>query len=179
MTVIEEARRFAERAHDGQTRKGAAGEPYATHLAEVAGLVTGWGAAEAVIAAAWLHDTVEDCDVTPAGILARFGADVAALVAEVTDDKTLPKAERKRLQVQNAPHKSPGAALIKVADKISNLRALIHSPPVVWSADRQAAYAQWAAEVVAGLPNLPEVAQAVFSGVLAEAHRVIAARATP
>lgn len=177
MTIADEARRFAQAAHDGQTRKGAAAEPYFIHLVEVADLVAAWGASEEVIAAAWLHDTVEDCAVMPGDILSRFGAGIAAMVAEVTDDKTLPKAERKRLQVRNGPHKSPGAALIKVADKVSNLRALVASPPAAWPVERQAAYADWAAEVVGGLPNLPEVAQATFAKVLATARHAVLDRA--
>jgi guanosine-3',5'-bis(diphosphate) 3'-pyrophosphohydrolase len=93
--------------------------------------------------------------VTKEELEATFGADVAALVAEVTDDKSLPKAERKRLQVVNAPRKSVRAQLVKLADKISNLRAMRYSPPVDWSLERRKEYFAWAKQVVDGLtaPN--------------------------
>lgn len=103
-----------------------------------------------VIVAAVLHDTVEDTDTTFQEIAERFGAPVAALVAEVTDDKTLTSPERKRLQVEHARHASLGAKIIKLADKTSNLRALAVSPPRGWSMKRRADYLDWARRVVDG-----------------------------
>jgi guanosine-3',5'-bis(diphosphate) 3'-pyrophosphohydrolase len=103
--------------------------------------------------AALLHDSIEDVGVTRQDLLDEFNADVADLVAEVTDDKSLPKAERKRLQVVNAPHKSHRAQFIKLADKISNLRALLKSPPADWSEQRRAEYFEWAKQVVDGLSS--------------------------
>src|SRR5205085_1975683 len=76
-----------------------------------------------------LHDTVEDTGTTLAELGAQFGDRVAALVDEVTDDMSLPKAQRRQRQIEDAPHKSAGAKLIKIADKISNIRARIHSDP--------------------------------------------------
>ncbi len=102
-----------------------------------------------VIVAALLHDTVEDTETTPAEILDLFGERVASLVAEVTDDKRLPKATRKQLQVAHAASKSEGARLIKLADKIANLRDLAEHPPQ-WDAERMQAYRQFAADVIAG-----------------------------
>lgn len=176
MTLIETARAFALRAHDGQTRKGVLAEPYATHVAEVAALVAGWGGDATAVAAAWLHDTVEDCGVTSGTLAQLFGAEVAGLVAELTDDKALPKPERKRLQVVRAPAKSPKAALIKLADKTSNLRSLGLSPPVRWTAARQLAYVDWAAEVVAGLPGLPAPLRAAFGDLCRDTRTAITAR---
>jgi hypothetical protein len=94
--------------------------------------------------------------VTKEELVERFGGDVADLVAEVTDDKSLPKAERKRLQIENAPHKSVRAQQIKLADKISNLRAILASPPTAWDFQRKKEYFEWAKRVVDGLsaPNL-------------------------
>src|SRR4051812_42551929 len=138
----------------GQRRKGAAGEPCVNHLLEVAALVaeaTGGKDVNLVIAAL-LHDAVEDQGVAPATIAEEFGDDVTALVMEVTDDKTLPTARRKELQVEHAPHKSPRAALLKIADKTSNLTAMASSPPADWSLQRRADYVRWARDVVAGLP---------------------------
>lgn len=150
---LAEAYHFAAAKHVGHRRKGEAAEPYVNHLTEVAGLVaraTG-GAEVAAIIAAVLHDTVEDTDTSLEEISARFGPDVAGLVAEVTDDKSLPSADRKRLQVEHAPHASPGAKLIKLADKTSNLRAIAASPPVDWTPQRRAEYLAWAKRVVAGI----------------------------
>ena len=175
-SLIETARAFALRAHEGQTRKGAAAEPYAVHVAEVAELVALWGGWPEAVAAAWLHDTVEDCGVSPEELRHRFGPEVAALVAELTDDKRLPKPERKRLQQVNAPGKSPGAALIKLADKTSNLRALQQSPPVHWDADRQLAYAEWAANVVAALPPLPQPLRDGFAELVSQTRATILLR---
>jgi hypothetical protein len=131
---------FAARKHRDQRRKGASAEPYINHPAEVARLVaeaTG-GRPLAVLLAALLHDTVEDTQTTLDELEREFGTDVAALVAEVTDDKRLPKAERKRLQVEHAGTRSSGAKLIKIADKTSNLRSLLESPPTDWDLQRPA-----------------------------------------
>ncbi len=143
---------FAARRHTDQRRKGARAEPYFNHLAEVAQMLaeaTGGREPDLVIAGL-LHDILEDTDTRRDEIEAGFGSVVAALVAEVTDDKSLPKQERKQLQVLQAPHKSNGAKMIKLADKISNLRTLILSPPANWSLERQSGYLDWAQAVVAG-----------------------------
>jgi GTP diphosphokinase / guanosine-3',5'-bis(diphosphate) 3'-diphosphatase len=155
VAAIMEAANFAAEKHSKQRRKGAAGEPYINHLLEVAALVSSVlsGPDPNLVIAALLHDSIEDAGVTKEQLAEAFGADVAALVLEVTDDKSLPKAERKRLQVVHAPEKSPRAALIKLADKISNLRAIISSPPADWSIQRRREYFDWAKQVVDGLPH--------------------------
>lgn len=161
--LVQDAEGFARACHEGQFRKGAAREPYAVHVAEVADLVLSAGGDDIAVAAAWLHDVVEDCGVVPEDLARRFGPEVAAAVLELTDDKALPKAERKRLQVVNAPGKSPRAAMIKVADKTSNLRALRASPPADWSEERRRAYAAWAEQVVLALPpGVPPTLAAAF-----------------
>ncbi len=151
------AAHFAAERHTKQRRKGAAGEPYINHLLEVAELVSS-ALAEPdanLVMAALLHDTVEDTEVTKEELVHAFGSDVADLVLEVTDDKTLLKAERKRLQIVNAPKKSTRAQVIKLADKISNLRALLASPPSGWDLQRKREYFEWAKRVVDGFtaPN--------------------------
>ena len=148
---------FAADKHARQKRKGAEGEPYINHLLEVAELIACSSEeldADLVIAGL-LHDSVEDVGVTFAELEREFGHDVAALVAEVTDDKSLPKEVRKALQIENAPKKSARAQVIKLADKISNLRALLASPPADWSAERRRQYFEWARKVVDALsaPN--------------------------
>jgi (p)ppGpp synthase/HD superfamily hydrolase len=118
--------------------------------------------------AALLHDTIEDTGTTREELEREFGADVAALVAEVTDDKSLPKAERKRLQVEHAPHKSARARMIKLADKTSNLRSIRLSPPSSWDAARRQEYHRWAAEVVAGCRGVNPELERWFDEALAE-----------
>lgn len=176
MDLVIRARDFARAKHAGQFRKGAAQEPYEDHLAEVASLVAAFGAAPEVVAAAWLHDTVEDCDVPASEIAALFGALVAQIVAEVTDDKGLDKAARKRMQVVNAPKKSPGGALVKVCDKLSNIRAVADSPAEDWTLERQHEYLRWSAEVVAALPAGADVARPAFAAELVRATGVVAVR---
>jgi GTP diphosphokinase / guanosine-3',5'-bis(diphosphate) 3'-diphosphatase len=148
---------FAAEKHANQKRKGAAGEPYVNHLIEVAQLVSTASPEPDtnLVMAALLHDTVEDTSVTAAELAERFGQDVAALVLEVTDDKSLPKAERKRLQVEHGPKLSVRAQTIKLADKISNLRSILSSPPAGWDYERKLQYFEWGKQVVDSLsaPN--------------------------
>ncbi|WP_343079378.1 HD domain-containing protein [Ostreiculturibacter nitratireducens] len=175
--MITRARSFAVERHQGQTRKGAAKEPYTVHLEEVAALVAEFGGSHEVIAAAWLHDTVEDCEPTShEEIAAIFGDAIASIVAEVTDDKNLPKEERKRLQIVNAPKKSAQAALLKICDKISNIRAIGNSPPEDWPGERQLAYLAWAVSVVENLPALPDAVQAEFRASLSATEAAILER---
>ncbi|MDE2357457.1 MAG: bifunctional (p)ppGpp synthetase/guanosine-3',5'-bis(diphosphate) 3'-pyrophosphohydrolase [Alphaproteobacteria bacterium] len=164
---------FAARAHVDQRRKGARQEPYLNHLAEVADLAAraSGGADIDLIIAALLHDAVEDTPVTPAELEAAFGPRVAALVAEVTDDKTLSESERKRAQVAHAATLSPEARILKLADKISNVRDMAHSPPSGWSVARRAAYLAWAREVVEVCRPASPVLGELFDAIAAEASR--------
>ena len=155
---------FAARKHVHHRRKGLAAEPYINHLAEVAMLLaeaTGGKDTELVIAGL-LHDCIEDQDVTFGELAELFGADVAGLVAEVTDDKSLEKAERKRLQVAHAPHKSERAKMLKIADKTSNLRSMKSSPPKHWDEQRRWDYFEWARAVVAGCRGVSAFLEARF-----------------
>jgi (p)ppGpp synthase/HD superfamily hydrolase len=173
--LLAHAFRFAAARHAPQRRKGSAAEPYLNHLAEVADLVataTG-GADPQLVAAALLHDVVEDTTTTLAEVEALFGADVAGLVAEATDDKSLPKAERKRLQVVHAPTRSPRAKILKTADKISNLRALAASPPTDWNLERRWRYVDWARAVVTGLRGVNPWLDGQFDQAAAAAGAVL------
>lgn len=125
----------AARWHVHQRRKGSAQEPYINHLLEVASLVTEatHGKDPDLVIAALLHDAVEDQEVPSDLIVREFGPKVAAIVPEVTDDKTVGKAERKRRQVETAGKKSDQAKMLKLADKTSNLRAIAFSPSPGWS----------------------------------------------
>ncbi len=167
------AAHFAARAHKAQQRKGVDAEPYVNHLLEVAELVAHAqtpGDIEVVIAAL-LHDTVEDVGVTEADLVAEFGARVAALVMAVTDDKALPKDRRKWLQIEHAPHLPRDAKLIKLADKTSNLRALVRTPPQGWTRERLEHYVIWAKAVVDACGPVDPALERLF----AEAHAVAAA----
>jgi GTP diphosphokinase / guanosine-3',5'-bis(diphosphate) 3'-diphosphatase len=163
----------AARWHVHQRRKGPAQEPYINHLVEVAMLVadaTGGNDTNLVIAAL-LHDAIEDCEVPKELITETFGADVASLVEEVTDDKTLAKAERKVKQVKAAPTKSARAKILKLADKASNLRAVAASPPANWSVKRRKEYVDWAREVAKGLRGVNQRLEDQFDEAAAAAER--------
>ena len=146
---IAQAFDFACRKHATQRRKGESEEPYVNHLAEVAKLVAESTGGEDVnlVIAALLHDTIEDQDVKREKIAALFGDDVASLVVEVTDNKQIDKADRKRLQVEHAAHISKRAQILKIADKTSNLRSIQFSSPP-WSVERKHRYFAWAKAVV-------------------------------
>lgn len=148
-----EAIRFAAEKHRNQRRKDSERSPYINHPIEVAQLLWEIGGVRdvEVVLAAVLHDTVEDTETRPEEISERFGKQVLSFVMEVTDDKSLPKGERKRLQIVNAPHKSYGAKLIKLADKACNVRNLVTMPPKNWSMKRRQEYLLWGEKVVAGL----------------------------
>jgi guanosine-3',5'-bis(diphosphate) 3'-pyrophosphohydrolase len=168
-----EAASFAARRHTGHYRKGSNSEPYINHPLEVANLLANVGGVDDidVLIAAILHDTVEDVGVTKDELIERFGERVAGLVLEVTDDKSLPKAERKRLQVEHAPHLSFGAKLIKLGDKISNITDITNSPPADWSIERRREYIDWGESVVAGLRGTNEGLEAKFDEAVAKAHQ--------
>jgi guanosine-3',5'-bis(diphosphate) 3'-pyrophosphohydrolase len=150
--LVSEAADLAARRHNGMARKGRGNEPYINHLAEVANLlaIATEGNDAGLVAAGWLHDTVEDTPTTGQELAEKFGNRVAMLVIEVTDDMNLPKRERRRRQVVDAPHKSPDAKLIKIADKISNIRARILPRPSQDQRDDLTDYLGWAEQVVAG-----------------------------
>lgn len=164
LVLVLDAASFAADKHLRQRRKDAEASPYINHPLALADILAREGGVEdvRVIAAALLHDTVEDTETTIDELEARFGKRVAAMVAEVTDDKSLSKEERKRLQIAKSASKSTGAKLVKLADKIANLRDLISAPPAEWSADRKAEYFTWARDVVAGLRGVNPSLDAAF-----------------
>ena len=150
--LISEAAELAARRHNGMARKGRGNEPYINHLSEVANLlatVTDGEDAE-LVAAGWLHDVIEDTETTREELAQKFSDRVASLVVECTDDMSLPKVERRRRQVIDAPKKSASAKLIKIADKISNVGARIHSNLTTEERDDLTDYVDWAERVVAG-----------------------------
>ena len=164
---------FAARQHAQQRRKGELAEPYINHLTEVVSLLAeGTGGDDLVLLlGGMLHDTIEDTDATYEDLERLFGAEVAALVAEVTDDKNLKKEERKRLQIEKTPGKSRRAKLLKIADKTSNLRDLVRSPPKRWTEERLRDYVDWAEQVVRSCRGLNAKLEAGFDAAHAEAKR--------
>jgi GTP diphosphokinase / guanosine-3',5'-bis(diphosphate) 3'-diphosphatase len=147
-----EAALFAAVKHRRQRRKDPEATPYINHPLKLAATLWNAGIRDVdVLAAALLHDTVEDTRTSSAELRRTFGRRVAAIVAEVTDNKRLHKKTRKRLQVEHAPHLSREAKLVKLADKISNLNDLARAPPPGWTLARRREYFDWSRAVVAGL----------------------------
>jgi guanosine-3',5'-bis(diphosphate) 3'-pyrophosphohydrolase len=175
LCLVSEAAELAARRHNGMARKGRGNEPYINHLAEVANLLAAAtdGADAELVAAGWLHDTIEDTDTTAEELAEKFGERVAALVVEVTDDMTLPKAQRRQRQIEDAPHKSPGAKLIKIADKISNIRARILANPTPDERDDLADYTGWAERVVAGCRGVNAWLDKTFDETVAVARSTL------
>lgn len=168
---------FSADKHRFQRRKDRAASPYINHPIEVASLLANVGGVTDVeiLIAGVLHDTIEDTATTGAELEAQFGPTVRRLVEEVTDDKSLPKAERKRLQIEHAPHISPGAQAVKIADKIANVGDLTHHPPTDWTLERRREYFDWTERVVAGCGDSHPLLVAYFRQRLAEARRALAA----
>ena len=169
---------FAADKHRFQKRKGKEASPYINHPIAVAELLASVGGVTdlAVLQAAILHDTLEDTKTTRRELVARFGAKVAGLVAELTDDKSLPKQRRKQLQVEHAPHLSRGAKLVKLGDKTSNLLDVASSPPKGWNEERQLGYIEWSRRVVDGCRGASPTLERHFDRVAARAERAVRAR---
>ena len=169
LALLLKALAFAAHKHRDQRRKDAQASPYINHPIALADLLVNEGGVTdvEVLCAALLHDTVEDTATTPQELAEAFGSRVAGIVAEVTDDKKLPKAERKRLQIEHAAGLSPEAKLVKLADKICNLRDVAHRPPAQWDLARRREYFEWAKRVVDGLrgahPRLEAAFDAAYS----------------
>ena len=166
---------FAAHKHCGQQRKGRGSPPYVNHLIEVAEILARVGKVSErdVLVAAVLHDTLEDTETTRRELVARFGSGVAGLVAEVTDDKSLSKHERKRLQVEHAPGLSRAAKLIKLGDKICNLREVAESPPLGWPRPRRIDYLRWSRDVVAGCRGTSPALEREFDRVARRAAQLL------
>ena len=174
--LVFRALRFAATKHVHQRRKGGNDIPYINHPIAVATLLATVGMVTDpdILAAALLHDTVEDTDTTPEEIEREFGSVVAGLVAEVTDDKRLTSAECKVRQEMEAPFKSHSAKLIRLADKTCNVRDIARTPPSTWSLERRIAYFDWAERVVRALGDIHPALQAEFELARREARESIA-----
>jgi guanosine-3',5'-bis(diphosphate) 3'-pyrophosphohydrolase len=155
---------FASHKHRDQRRKDAAASPYINHPIALANVLANEGGVddERVLIAAILHDTIEDTETTELELVREFGQEIAGIVMEVTDDKALPKAERKRLQIEHAAAISRRAKLVKLADKICNLRDIASSPPADWGLERKQEYFDWARAVVDGLRGTHPALEHIF-----------------
>jgi len=170
LSILIDTADFACMKHKDQRRKDPEQSPYIIHPIGVANIISKEGCVNDlhVLQAAVLHDTVEDTDTTLDEIEERFGPKVRSIVAEVTDDKSLAKMERKRLQVVNAPHKSKEAKLVKLADKLYNLRSINQYIPQGWTEERATEYFKWAKQVIDGLRGTNDRLEAELDALFAE-----------
>ncbi|HEY9069151.1 MAG TPA: HD domain-containing protein [Candidatus Ozemobacteraceae bacterium] len=166
---------FASEKHRNQRRKDADASPYINHPIALTNVLVNEGNIrdEAVLLAALLHDTIEDTETTADELREKFGEEITAIVLDVTDDKSLDKQARKQKQIEHAPHIRPGAKLVKLADKICNLRDVLASPPTGWSAKRRQEYFEWAARVVDGLRGTHAGLEAIFDALYARRSELI------
>ncbi len=164
---------FAAHKHAQQKRKGRSEIPYLNHCIRVADYLAQVACIDdaEILAAALLHDTIEDTDTAVEELEQEFGPMVAAMVMEVTDDKQLPKQRRKQLQVDRAPHKSYGAAQIKLADKLANVIDVVDDPPPDWSLERRIEYLDWTERVVSSLPQANPALLELYRSTLQRAQR--------
>lgn len=172
---------FAAERHRHQHRKEAETVPFINHPIAVATVLAVEGSLweESILLAAVLHDTVEDTSTTFEELEWLFGAEVAALVREVTDDKSLPKADRKRLQIEHAPESSSLAKQLKIADKICNVRDVTVRPPAGWPLERRREYLRWSEQVVAGCRGVNPRLDAAFDQTLAGAWHALGGQEEP
>ncbi|HEX6270242.1 MAG TPA: HD domain-containing protein [Anaerolineales bacterium] len=173
--LILKAIRFSAEKHNDQRRKDSRSSPYINHPIQVA--ETLWKIGDVrdstLLIASILHDTIEDTATVPDEIKSVFGDDVLALVLEVSDDKSLPKQVRKQLQIKSASHKTQNAKLLKLADKICNVRDLIYSPPRSWSLRRRREYLLWTEKVVAGLRGVNTSLEKYYDELLADGKKLL------
>jgi GTP diphosphokinase / guanosine-3',5'-bis(diphosphate) 3'-diphosphatase len=164
LPLVIRAAAFAAHKHRDQRRKDAGATPYINHPLALARIlaVEGGVSDAATLAAALLHDTIEDTETTADELEREFGAEIRRIVEEVTDDKSLPKAERKRLQVEHAAHVSYSAQLVKLADKIANLRDVAAAPPDRWDLQRRQEYFDWGKRVIDRLRGAHPALEAAF-----------------
>jgi guanosine-3',5'-bis(diphosphate) 3'-pyrophosphohydrolase len=173
--LLLKALRFSAAKHRDQRRKDIPQSPYINHPIEVAETLWHAGGVRdtATLLAAILHDTIEDTQTTPEELESLFGPEVLGIVLECTDDKNQPKIERKRLQIEHAPHISEQAKLVKLADKICNIHDVFSSPPPDWPLVRKQEYLIWSQEVVAGLRGVNEGLESLYDQELSTGKKVL------
>ena len=174
-TLILKAAHFAAKKHRDQRRKDKHASPYIIHPISVALEIEQTGGVNdpEILAAALLHDTIEDTETTPEELEEQFGEKVCKYVLEVTDDKNLLKDERKKKQIEHAETLSKGAVLIKLGDKISNITDIIYNPPSKWDINRRRAYLDWAEEVISNCSQVNEKMEIKFQEVLRSGRKIL------
>lgn len=178
-TLIFKALNFAAERHKHQLRKGEIKVPYINHPIKVITVLTEFQEdSPELLSAAALHDVVEDTargekeiNLLSDNIKEQFGNQVLNLIIEVSDDKSLPYQERKRLQVENTPYLSNNAKKIKIADKICNIKDMINDPPIDWPTERKVKYLEWAEKVIEGARGVNQSMETYFDQVKKEAHQ--------
>jgi GTP diphosphokinase / guanosine-3',5'-bis(diphosphate) 3'-diphosphatase len=176
VSLILRALKYAALKHCDQRRKDERASPYINHPITVAETLWQIGGVRdvATVVAGILHDVMEDTDTARQELEKEFGAEIGSIVQELTDDKQLPKALRKRRQLENAPHLTLRARQVRIADKISNLTDIIHSPPARWPLERRKEYIEWAGNVVDALRGTNPTLEQCFDRLLAEARETLA-----
>ena len=174
-TLILKAAHFAAQKHRDQRRKDKHASPYIIHPISVALAIAQIGRVDdpEILAAALLHDTLEDTKTEPEDLEAEFGKKVCEYVLDVSDDKTLPKDERKRRQIEHAKKISKGAALIKLGDKISNVTDVINSPPEGWDINRRKEYLDWAEKVIENCPKVNDRMENKFQEIIKQGREAL------
>lgn len=172
---------FAAVKHRDQRRKDADASPYINHPIALAHVLANEGGIQdlSVLCAAILHDTIEDTETTADELEGLFGSKVTSIVLEVTDDKSLEKHVRKQRQIEHASHISHEAKLVKLADKICNLRDILASPPADWSAERKQTYFDWSAQVITGMRGTHAGLELIFDGLYVRNEELYCARLLP
>jgi guanosine-3',5'-bis(diphosphate) 3'-pyrophosphohydrolase len=162
MELVLQAAAFAAEKHRTQRRKDVE-TPFINHPIQLAYILVQADVEDPkILAAALLHDTIEDTDTTLDEIEIVFGYEIARVVAECSDDKKLTKLERKQAQIEHAAKLSRAAKLVKLADKIANVSDLEGAPPQGWSVERKREYFDWAKKVVDQLRDTHPVLEARF-----------------
>ena len=165
---------FAADRHSDKKRKDTAEPPYINHLLAVAEVISRHGVDDLItLQAALLHDTIEDTETRPPELDSAFGAEVRSVVLEVTDDKQLDKAERKRLQIAKSAQLSDRAKIVKLGDMIDNMTDVASKPPVGWSLERRIEYVAWTEQVVRGCRGVHEGLEEHYETALGDAREVL------
>jgi GTP diphosphokinase / guanosine-3',5'-bis(diphosphate) 3'-diphosphatase len=181
---ISEALTFAAERHKDQSRKGVGNVPYINHPVAVLKLLSKFGEKDTdLLISALLHDVVEDTTKNEQEIkdlsniiLKNFGETVLLTVLEVSDNKSLPVEERKRLQIIHSPKLSDRAKKLKIADKICNILDIKNNPPINWPLERKLRYLDWAKQVVLGARGLNKKLDQYFDQVYDETYSSLKAK---
>jgi len=161
---------FATEKHKSQVRSNEKKTPYIIHPIEVADLVMKIGHVydKDVLITALLHDVMDDTQTTYEQITSLYGTKVSSYLEEMTSKQGLSLKEQKKQQIMQAFRQNPSVAIIKLSDKLSNLKTLATSPPPSWSRDRIDQYFQWAQTVIENLPESNQLLKKAVKNVISD-----------